>query len=117
MHPNARALVAGVAVRIVAGGGSVGAVYDYSQSKYIQISGSVNAGSVSVYDHDRGCHFSGAGGSLYDYGRGAYVSLQFNGNSFSGYDYGEGHHFSGTINGGSASLYDYGEGGYFNFSA
>lgn len=117
MHPNARALVAGVAARAVAGGGAVGAIYDYSQGKYIQASGNVDSGNVSVYDHDRGCYFSGSDSSLYDYGRGAHVSLQFNGNSFSGYDHGDGHRFSGTVNGGSVSLHDYGEGAYFSFSA
>jgi len=116
MHPNTRALVAAVASRLVGGGGSVGAVYDYSQSRHMQVSGSVGAGSVSLYDHDRGCHFSGSGSSLYDYGRGCHVSLQVHGNSFSGYDYGDGHHFSGTVNGNSVSIYDYGESSHFNYS-
>jgi len=116
MHPNTRALVAAVASRLVGSGGSVGAVYDYSQSRHIQVSGSVGAGSVWLYNHDRGCHFSGSGSSLYDYGRGCHVSLQVHGNSFSGYDYGDGHHFSGTVNGNSVSIYDYGESSHFNYS-
>ena len=70
MHPNTRALVAAAAVRLAAGGGNSGAIYDYSQSRHIQISGSASDGVISLYDYDRGCHFSGSGGSLYDYGRG-----------------------------------------------
>lgn len=117
MHPNTRALVAAAASKIVAGGGNVGAVYDYSQSRHIQVSGSANGDSVSLYDYDRGCHFSGSGGSLYDYGRGCHVSLQCDGSSFSGYDYGDGHHFSGMVNGNDVSLYDFGESSHFNYSA
>lgn len=117
MHPNTRALVAAAAARLVVGGGNAGAVYDYSQSRHIQISGSVSGGNVALYDYDRGCHFSGSGSSLYDYGRGCHVSLQINGTSFSGYDYGAGHHFTGTVNGSSVSVYDYGESSHFNYSA
>ena len=116
MHPNTRALVAAAASRNVSGRGSVGAAYDYSQSRHIQVSGSVNGNNVSLYDHDRGCHFSGSGGGLYDYGRSASVSLQVNGASFSGYDYGDGHHFSGTVSGSLISLYDYGKSAHFNYS-
>lgn len=117
MHPNTRALVAAVAARLVAGGGNVGAVYDYSQSRYVQASGSANSGDVSLYDYDRGCHLSGSGSSLYDYGRGCHVSLQVAGTNFSGYDYGDGHHFSGTVSGNLISIYDHGESSYFNYSA
>lgn len=116
MHPNTRALIAAVAVRIASGGGNVGSVYDRSRSRHIQISGSINGGNVALYDHDRGCHSSGSGGGLYDYGRSAHVSLHMNGSNFSGYDYGDGHHFSGSVNGNSVSLYDYGESSHFNYS-
>jgi hypothetical protein len=116
MHPNTRALVAAAAARLAVGGGNAGAIYDYSQSRHIQISGSASDGNISLYDYDRGCHFSGSGGSLYDYGRGCHVSLQVNGTSFTGYDYGDGHHFSGTVNGNSVSVYDYGESSHFNYS-
>ena len=117
MHPNTRALVAAAAAMLVAGGGNAGAIYDYSQSRHIQISGSASDGNISLYDYDRCCHFSGSDGSLYDYGRGCHVSLQVNGTSFTGYDYGDGHHFSGTVNGNSVSVYDYGESSHFNYSA
>jgi len=115
VHPNTRACIAYVSSALINGrGGS--AVYDYSKSKYISISGSVNQSQVSVYDYDRGCHFSGSPPSLYDYGRSAHVSLNINGNQFSGYDYGDSHHFSGTVNGNSVNLYDYGQSSYFSYS-
>lgn len=116
MHPNTRALIAVTAARLVAGGGNAGAVYDFSQSRHIQVSGSVSNSSVSLYDYDRGCHFSGSATSLYDYGRSCHVSLQVNGSSFSGYDFGDGQHFNGTVSGNSVSLYDFGESSHFNYS-
>jgi len=117
MPPNTRALIAAAAVRLVAGGGTVGAVYDYSRSRHVQVSGSANNGNVSLYDYDIGCHFSGSDTSLYDYGRGCHVSLQIDGKNISGYDFGAGHHFSGTVDGNSVSIYDYGESSHFNYSA
>jgi len=115
MHPNTRACIAYVAGSLV--NGSAGsAVYDYSQSKHLSIGGSVTANHVNIYDHDRGCHFSGAPGNLYDYGRSSHVSLSITGNQFKGYDYGDGHHFSGTVNGNAVSIYDYGDSGHFNYS-
>lgn len=116
MHPNTRALVAAATIRLVGGGGNVSAVYDYSRSRLILISGSATIGNVSLYDHDRGCHFSGSGNSLYDYGRGCHIKLQVNGTNFSGYDYGDGNHFSGKVRGNSVSIYDYGESSHFNYS-
>jgi hypothetical protein len=117
MPPNTRALIAGAVARLVAGGGDVGAVYDYARSRHIQVSGSAHVGNISLYDYDRGCHFSGSDTSLYDYGRGCHVSLQIDGNSFSGYDFGTSHHFSGTVNDNAISFYDYGESSFFNYSA
>ncbi|RZI62541.1 MAG: hypothetical protein EOP37_02995 [Rubrivivax sp.] len=117
MHPNTRALVAATAASLVAGGGNAGVVYDYSRSRYLRISGTASIASVSLYDYDRSCHFSGSASSLYDYGRGCHVSLAIDGESFSGYDYGDGHHFSGTVNGTSVSMYDYGESSHFSYAA
>jgi hypothetical protein len=115
MHPNTRACVAFIAGKIISGSGN-SSVYDYSQSKYINISGSVSATKVSAYDHDRGCHFGGNLPSLYDYGRSVHVSLEINGQDFKGYDYGDSQHFTGKVNGRSVSFYDYGESQYFNYS-
>jgi hypothetical protein len=115
VHPNTRACVAYTAAKLISGGGS-SSVYDYSQSRYVNVGGSVSKSHVGVFDYERGCHFSGSLPNLYDYGRSAHVSLQIDGNSFSGFDYGDSHHFSGTVNGNSVSLYDYGEGRYFSYS-
>jgi hypothetical protein len=91
-------------------------VYDHSQGKYIQITGAVTSNEANIYDHDRGCHFSGSISNLYDYGRSAHVSLNMNLNQFNGFDYGDGHHYSGTINGSSVSIYDHGLGEYFSYT-
>ena len=115
MHPNTRACVAYTAAKLISGQGS-SSVYDYSQSRHIRIGGSVNRSHVSIYDYDRGCHFSGSINSLYDYGRSAHVSLNINGNQFNGYDYGDGHHFSGSVNGNSITIYDHGESKHFSYS-
>jgi hypothetical protein len=88
MHPNTRACVAYIAGKLITGSGS-SSVYDYSQSRHINISGTVDVSHVGVYDHNRGCHFSGNLPNLYDYGRGAHVSLNINGTQFGGYDFGE----------------------------
>jgi hypothetical protein len=117
MHPNTRALIAAAVAKLAVGGGDVSSIYDFSQSRHIQISGSAHGGNVALYDYDRGCHFSGSESSMYDYGRGCHISLQMNGSSFSGYDYGDGHHFSGTVSGNSVSVYDYGESSHFNYSS
>jgi hypothetical protein len=116
MHPNTRALVAVVAARLVSGDGDVGAVYDHSQSRHILVSGSVSGGQVALYDHDRGCHFSGSGGGYYDHGRGVHVSLQVNGNNVSGYDHDASHHFSGSVSANAVSIYDHGESSHFHYS-
>lgn len=116
MHPNTRALIAAAAVRLAAGSGNAGAVYDHSRSRYIQISGYARSGIISLHDHDRDCHFVGSGRDFYDQGRGCRISLQMTDTTFSGYDHGVGHHFSGSINGNSVFFHDHGEGLDFNYS-
>lgn len=115
MIPNTRACIAYVSAKLISRS-SASSVYDYSQSRYINISGSVSRSSINIYDYDRGCHFGGSSENLYDYGQRAHVSLSINGNQFSGYDYGSRCHYNGTVNGNSVSFYDYGESKYFNFS-
>ena len=114
MNANSRACVAYIATAIISKS-TPQSVFDYTQGKHISISGSVNTSSVSIYDHDRGCHLSGNSKSLYDYGTGSHISLSVNGNQFRGFDYSQGHHYKGTISGKSVSIYDYGESKYFNY--
>lgn len=115
MNKNTRACVAYVVGKAISGSGGTH-IYDYSQSRHVTIGGSVSDGSVSVYDYERSCHFSGSLAQPYDYGTGAHVSIQINDTSFSGYDFGAGHHFSGSVSGSSVALYDYGESKHFNYS-
>ena len=60
MKPNHRACIAYIAGCLIANKKS-SAVYDYSQSKYINLSGDVSAQSVNIYDYDQGCYLSGNG--------------------------------------------------------
>ena len=115
MNPSARASIAYVAARVITGKDS-GHIYDYSQTKYINIAGSVGGKSVSVFDYSRKCYFSGQLPSLYDYGQGAYVTININGSSFSGFNYRTKSHFTGTISGSNVSFYDYEVRQYFNYT-
>lgn len=114
MNSNTKACVAFIVA--THSGATKSSVYDHSQGKHIHISGTVTPYAVNIYDHDRGCHFGGDIGNLYDYGRLAHISLTINLNQFSGFDYGDGHHYSGSINESTVSIYDYGFGEYFNYS-
>jgi hypothetical protein len=116
MNSSTRALIATTAAWLIKGGGNVGAVYDHAKSKYIQISGQVTTSTVQLYDHERGCHFSGSSTALYDHGLSCHVSLQIDGKNFSGFDHGMAHHFSGVLNDSSISVYDHGVGSYFSYS-
>jgi hypothetical protein len=103
--------VAYVAGRIVSGS-TANSLYDYARSKHAMFSGNIDGQTVSIYDHERGCHFGGTLPGLYDYGRGVHVQLNINGDRFTGYDYGDTEHFSGTVNGQQVQVYDYGESKY-----
>jgi hypothetical protein len=114
MNANSRACIAYIAAGLC---GSLGtSVYDYSQSKHINISGNVESNNVGIYDCDRGCHISGTPNSLYDYGNSAHIQLTMNGNQFSGYDYHTSSHFSGNVNGNSISIYDYETSSHYRYS-
>lgn len=115
MNHNTRAAIA----CIVSGSkkGQIAAVYDFKQSKHIIFSGSISNASVSIYDHDRGCHITGTIPGLYDHGIGGHIQLTINGNAFKGYDFHSGSHFSGTINGTNISIYDFQESTHFNYNA
>ena len=114
MNSNSRACIAYVAASLC--GAHASYVYDYSQSKYINMSGSVDSNNVHIYDYDRGCYVSGSLNNLYDYGNRAYIELSMRKFQFSGYDYHTGSYFSGEVKGNSVSVYDYETSSYYNYS-
>ena len=114
MKPNTRACIAYITASLHGANGS--SVYDYSQSKHINISGDVGDQNVNVYDHDRGCHVSGSPDNLYDYGNSAHIQLNVDGSQFSGYDYHTSSHYSGDVNGSSVSIYDHETSTHYNYS-
>src|SRR5690349_15774686 len=99
MTENGRAAIAYIAGRLISGLSS-NTVYDYSQSKYVRISGTVQPGIVRVFDHDNQAHISGSGNgtkfSLFHYEEGSHIDLTISERSFKGYDYGTGSHFQGS---------------------
>lgn len=119
MTPSARASIAFIAGVLISRSRS-SAVYDFSRGKYVLFSGNVNKSSVSIYDHDVGCHISGGGSekqfSLYHHGGSHHMQLNIKGNTFSGYDYGSRSSFSGQVSGNTINLYDFSEGRYFNYA-
>jgi hypothetical protein len=115
VNAHTRRAVAYVAGRLVTGSES-GAVYDYSESRHVNFSGTVSDQNVNVYDYDEGCFVSGSPASLYHYGDGQFIQLNVNGAQLSGYDYGSGQHFSGSVQANSVTVYDYEHGSYFNYA-
>ena len=114
MKAGTRASIAYIAAKL--SGSNSSHVYDYSNSKFLNFSGSANSSSVNVYDFDRSCYITGSPTSLFDYGNSAHIQLSMNGNKFTGYDYDSGNHFSGTIRGNSINLYDYETSSFYDYS-
>jgi hypothetical protein len=114
MKSGTRASIAFIAAKL--SGSNSSHVYDYSNSKYVNFSGSATESSVNVYDYDRSCYVTGTPNSLYDYGNSAHIQLQISGNQISGYEYDSGNHFSGTVRENSVSLFDYETSSYYEFS-
>jgi hypothetical protein len=79
MTDGRRRIIAFIAAKLVSDKSST-SIYDYQDSKYTSVSGSVNAERVNVYDYERRCYisgnFSGTKFSLYDYGDSSYVDLK-----------------------------------------
>ncbi len=92
-------------------------VYDYNQSRYVNVHFNSQAGSknINMYDYGRGSYVVGTLPTIYDYGSGAYINMYVDGNKFNGYDYETGSYFNGVINGGVVNIYDFQYGRYFNF--
>lgn len=95
---------------------NINSIYDYSQSKHINIRGTVSNNTVNVYDHDRDCHVIGNLSSFYDYGNSAHINLNISVNKFTGYDYDSSSHYSGSFNSNSVSIYDYETSQYYNYN-
>jgi hypothetical protein len=119
MNPNIRACIAYIAGCLVSRQ-NASSVYDYVQSKHILISGTIDESKIEIYDHDRGCHFSGnkSGNkfSLYHNGDSHFVDFSLNGTKFEGFDYENSSHYSGEVNGKTISVYDNGTSSFFNYS-
>jgi hypothetical protein len=115
MNPSLRACIANIAARL--SGQSVNSVvYDHTQSKHINVTGSVTAKSVNVYDHGRGAYVTGSPTNLYDHDCGARISLNLSGTHLSGYHQGSGNRYSGDINGHSVTIYDRESGQHHRYS-
>jgi hypothetical protein len=118
MKPRTRACVAFIAGSFITGK-PLRSVYDHGQGKHINFSGSIQKGTVNVYDHDAGCHISGnvdqSKLALFHHGNTKHLNIDINGSQFNGYDYDTGH-FQGTVNGASVTIFDHGEGAHFSYS-
>jgi hypothetical protein len=66
VNANARACVAYIAASII-NGRKGNSIYDYAQSKYISIGGTVTPERANIFDYNRGCHFGGTLPNLFDY--------------------------------------------------
>jgi len=115
MKPGTRACIAYIAGTIN-GNNRSSSVYDYTRSKHVSISGTVDEKKVNIFDYDRSCHLQGSLNNLYDYGNSAHITFQISGRNFKGYDYDTSSHYSGTVNGNSISIYDYSESSHFSYS-
>ena len=66
MKDNPRAIIAYIAGRLISKTDK-SSVYDYYQSKYILINGSLDTNRVNVYDYDEKCHLTGNGNKGREY--------------------------------------------------
>lgn len=120
MKPYQRAALA-LAVLKIENNSVKSSIYDFGESRYCNISGSVNPQEIKLYDYDRGAYFegrfNGSEYSLYDYEHSEYISLKRKSNrKYEGYHYGSSSYYEITVSGSSISFYDYGTGEYYSFS-
>lgn len=114
MNKNTRACIAFI-VAMAANGGSPTAVFDYSESRSVTISGKVSGTKVEVYDHERACTVTGMLPALYDNGLKAPISLTIEGTRFHGTDYADESAYTGNISGKTISIYDFGAAANFQY--
>ena len=92
-------------------------VYDYSASKYVNVSSSnIQSSYLSFFDYNRGGYISGDFQNLYDFPTSSFVSLQQHGNKLSGYDYETGSNIDFTVHGNDVTVYDYQTYNHYNYS-
>jgi hypothetical protein len=115
VEPHTRRAVAYIAGRLISGSGA-GAVYDYSETRYVYFSGDVSDDAVNVYDYEQRCHIAGSPPSLFHFRDRRHIEFDRNGQQVNGFDYATNQHFSGTVNGNAVSLFDYEDNQNYNYS-
>jgi len=115
VKPHVRRAVAFIAAQLVSGG-SPSSVYDHSEGRSYNFSGTATTSSVDVYDYDKGCHVNGSPDSLYHAGDGTHLNLKVEGYNITGYDGATETHFTGTVSGTNVQVYDYETGTAFDYT-
>lgn len=117
MQPDLRPAVTAIAAA-AATGHVPASIYSYEDARHFLFSGSVGGATLSLYDHDRGCHIGGSLPTLYDYGGGRHIQLNTDDRQhFDGYDQASGSHFTIDVNGNNVTIYDHGDGRHHQFAA
>lgn len=115
MTDATRRAVAYIAARM-AGGRDTNSVYDFESRGHFSFSGTVEPGSVNIFDYSSRCHIGGSGGMLYHFGTRSHFNLEVRGSNLNGYDFLSRSHFTGSIYGSSVSIYDYETRRYHRYS-
>jgi hypothetical protein len=119
MNVGLRADIAYIVARMVSNQDK-SAIYDFSRSKHIMISGEVSLNNINIYDHDRMCHITGSKSgdtfSLYDFGLSSHINLSVKNSSFDGYDFNTSSHFNGSFTGNVINLYDFETSNFYQFN-
>ncbi|CAB1213262.1 hypothetical protein [Acinetobacter bouvetii] len=96
-------------------------IYDYEESDYPQISGTVNQHEAKLFDHHRSVIVEGKNTgrefNLYDYGHNEFISLKKKGiKKYEGYHYGNASYYEITVTGTNITFYDCDTGEYYRFT-